>query len=196
MTSCLLFARMMPVSKFLQSSIGGFFNPKFMNYFNRKINIVAISVIFVFQMVFPHFTYAYVITNSGMRNSVVSIANSPQEIMFDAISNDQKAKLPQSAPRSAHKKVRVSMTAYSSTPGQTDSTPFITANGSHVKDGIVAANFLPFGTKVRIPEVFGDKVFSVEDRMNARYYYKIDVWMPTYEEAKNFGIKYVEVEIF
>ena len=88
------------------------------------------------------------------------------------------------------------MTAYSSTPDQTDSTPFITANGSHVRDGIVAANFLPFGTKVRIPEVFGDKVFSVEDRMNARYYYKMDVWMPTYEEARDFGLKYVEVEIF
>ncbi len=186
----------MPVSKFLQSSIGGFFNPKFMNYFNKKYNIVAFVVILSFQMIFPHFTYAYVITNSGMRNSVVAIANSPQAIMFDANNDEPIIKLPLSAPRNAHKKVRVSMTAYSSTLGQTDSTPFITANGSHVRDGIVATNFLPFGTKVRIPEVFGDKVFSVEDRMNARYYYKIDVWMPTYEEAKNFGVKYVEVEIF
>lgn len=166
-----------------------------MNYFNRKINIVAIVIIFTFQMVFPHFTYAFVIANSGMRNSMVAIANSPQEIMFDASSN-QTGKLPISASREAHRKIKVSMTAYSSTPGQTDSTPFITANGSHVRDGIVAANFLSFGTQVRIPEVFGDKVFSVEDRMNARYYYKIDVWMPTYEEAKNFGVKYVEVEVF
>lgn len=190
-----MFDILMPVSKFLHISIGGFFNPKFMNYFRKKINIVAIAVVFFFQMVFPHFTYAYVIANSGVRNSVLAIANSPQEIMFDA-GSDEVAKLPLATTRSAHKKIKVSMTAYSSTPGQTDSTPFITANGSHVRDGIVAANFLPFGTKVKIPEVFGDKVFSVEDRMNARYYYKIDVWMPTYEEAKKFGVKYVEVEIF
>lgn len=167
-----------------------------MNYFRKKINIVVIAAILIFQMIFPHYTYAYVIANSGIRNSVVAIANSPQEIMFDANSNEPAVKLPLSDLRVAHKKIKVSMTAYSSTPGQTDSTPFITANGSHVRDGIVATNFLPFGTKVKIPEVFGDKVFSVEDRMNARYYYKIDVWMPTYEEAKNFGVKYVEVEIF
>lgn len=157
---------------------------------------MAIAVIFIFQMIFPHLTYAYAISNSSIRNSVIAIANSPQEIMFDASSDDSNVKLPVSAPRVATKKMMVSMTAYSSTPGQTDDSPFITANGSHVRDGIVAANFLPFGTKVKIPELYGDKVFSVEDRMNARYYYKIDIWMPTYEEAKAFGVKYVEVEIF
>jgi len=167
-----------------------------MKYLRKKINLIAIIAVVIFQMVFPHYTYAYVIANANMRNSVVAIANSPQAIIFDAVSNDSIIKLPTATSRVAHKTMKVSMTAYSSTPGQTDSTPFITANGSHVRDGIVAANFLPFGTKVKIPELYGDKVFSVEDRMNARYYYKIDVWMPTYEEAKKFGVKYVEVEIF
>lgn len=170
-----------------------------MNYFNKKSNLVtiaAIVVIFVLQLVFPNLTYADVAVNSSVKNSVLAIANSPQEIMFEANSAENEVKLPVSVSRSAHKKMKIPMTAYSSTPGQTDSTPFITANGSHVRDGIVAANFLPFGTKVKIPEVFGDKVFSVEDRMNARYYYKMDVWMPTYEKAVNFGVKYVEVEIF
>ena len=93
------------------------------------------------------------------------------------------------------KTVRIPITAYSSTPGQTDASPFITASGSHVRDGIVAANFLPIGTEVKIPELYGDKVFVVEDRMNGRYWYKMDIWMKTYPEAKNFGLKYAEVTV-
>jgi len=51
------------------------------------------------------------------------------------------------------KKILVVITAYSSTVDQTDDTPFITANGSFVRDGIVANNMLPFGTKIKIPEL-------------------------------------------
>lgn len=91
--------------------------------------------------------------------------------------------------------IRVSVSAYSSDPWQTDDTPFITASGSHVRDGIIAANFLPFGTKVRFPHIFGDKVFVVEDRMNKRYPYKMDVWMEHTSEARKFGVKYAEVQI-
>jgi len=90
----------------------------------------------------------------------------------------------------------ITVTAYSSTPDQTDSTPFITASGTYVHDGIVAANFLPFGTKIKLPELFGDKVFSVEDRMNSKYYYRVDVWMLTREAAKQFGAQYVKVEVY
>jgi 3D (Asp-Asp-Asp) domain-containing protein len=89
----------------------------------------------------------------------------------------------------------VPMTAYTSRPEETDSTPFITADGSHVRDGIVAANFLPFGTKVRIPELFGDKIFEVHDRMNKRYPYKMDFWMEDYGEAIRFGVRYAHVEV-
>lgn len=80
------------------------------------------------------------------------------------------------------------VTAYSSTPDQTDDTPFITASGSTVRDGIVATNLLPFGTKVKIPEFFGDKVFVVEDRMHQRKTNNIDVWMDSKEKALKFGI--------
>jgi 3D (Asp-Asp-Asp) domain-containing protein len=89
----------------------------------------------------------------------------------------------------------VPMTAYTSRPEETDDTPFITADGSHVRDGIVACNFLPFGTKVRIPSLFGDKVFEVHDRMNKRYPYKMDIWMADYSEAIQFGVKYAHIEI-
>ena len=167
-----------------------------MNYLPKKLNATAIIAVFAYQLVFPQFSYASVLDNFISQDSILAIVNSPQAMIFDASSVELSTKLPVSTLRKAHRKVQVSVTAYSSTPDQTDSTPFTTANGSQVRDGIVATNFLPFGTKVRIPELFGDKVFSVEDRMNARYYYKIDVWLPTYEAAKNFGIRYVEVEVF
>lgn len=83
----------------------------------------------------------------------------------------------------------ISMTAYNSEVGQTDSTPFTTADGSHVRDGIIAANFLPFNTKVRIPELFGDRVFQVHDRMNPRYNLRADVWMQHKKDALKFGLK-------
>jgi len=86
-------------------------------------------------------------------------------------------------------------TAYSSTPDQTDDTPFITASNTHVRDGIVAANFLRFGAKIRFPTLYGDKVFVVEDRMNSRYDYRVDIWMRTREEAKQFGAKIVPIEV-
>ena len=95
----------------------------------------------------------------------------------------------------AMRTLKVTVTAYSSTPDQTDSTPFITANGQHVRDGIIAANFLPFGTKVRIPEYFGDRIFTVQDRMNARYYYRADVWFKTRADAVSFGAPYTVVEV-
>lgn len=95
----------------------------------------------------------------------------------------------------------VRATGYSSTPDQTDDTPFITASGTYVRDGIIAANFsingrrVPFGTKVRIPEIYGDKVFLVEDRMNSRYTNNLDVWFPERSLAKEFGSKRVVIEV-
>jgi len=85
------------------------------------------------------------------------------------------------------------VTAYSSTPEETDDTPFITASGSTVRDGIVATNLLPFGTKVQIPEYFGDKVFVVEDRMHRRKTENIDIWMPTKQDALRFGITRAQI---
>lgn len=94
------------------------------------------------------------------------------------------------------RKVKMIATGYSSTVAQTDSTPFITASGSMVADGIVANNLLPFGTEIRIPELYGDKVFVVEDRMNKRKgYYHVDIWFPEYEQAKEFGAKTIYIEV-
>lgn len=90
---------------------------------------------------------------------------------------------------------QVWVTAYSSTPEETDESPFITASQTEVRDGIVAVNFLPFGTKIRIPKVFGDKIFIVEDRMHRRKTNYVDVWMNSKDSAKEFGIVKASIEI-
>ena len=90
------------------------------------------------------------------------------------------------------------LTAYSSSSDETDDTPFTTASGGSVRDGVVANNCLSYGTEIQIPELFGDKTFIVEDRKHSRYSCSwVDVWYPSKEEAKEFGIsRRVEVRIF
>jgi 3D (Asp-Asp-Asp) domain-containing protein len=91
------------------------------------------------------------------------------------------------------------MTAYNSEVGQTDDSPCITANGFNVcKHGIedtIAANFLKMGTKVRIPELFGDRIFVVRDRMNARHANRVDVWFKDRSAAIKFGIRVAKIEV-
>lgn len=93
------------------------------------------------------------------------------------------------------KTLKVWVTAYSSTPEETDDTPFITAWNTQVRDGIVATNLLPFGSKIRIPELFGDKIFTVEDRMHRRKTDFVDVWMETKLQALEFGISKTSIEV-
>lgn len=89
----------------------------------------------------------------------------------------------------------VKITAYTSAPEETDDTPFITATGNTVRDGIVATNFLPFGTRIQIPKLFGEKVFVVDDRMHPRMKNVVDIWMEDKQEALKFGFKNAEIAI-
>ena len=96
---------------------------------------------------------------------------------------------------SDHELCSIVVTAYSSTPDQTDDTPFTTAWQTPVRDGVIAANFLPFGTKVKFPEMYGDKVFTVEDRLARKNSHKIDIWFPSRQDALQFGKRTLVVEI-
>ncbi len=89
--------------------------------------------------------------------------------------------------------VEVTATAYSSSSGETDGSPLITASGTKVRHGIVATNFLPLHTKILI----GNEVFTVEDRMNDRYDNMriIDIWMPSLEAAQAFGTRTLLIQI-
>lgn len=93
------------------------------------------------------------------------------------------------------KKAKVIVTAYSSSFDETDNTPFVTASGNRVRDGIVANNQLRFGTKIKIPKLFGDKIFTVEDRMHSRFSRRVDVWMSSKAKALRFGKVAAEIEI-
>ena len=87
------------------------------------------------------------------------------------------------------------VTAYTSDPDETSDHPLITASGGMVGDGIVAANFLPFGTQIEIPSLFGNKVFTVEDRTSQKFSGRVDIWMPTVTKAINFGIQHAQIVI-
>lgn len=123
------------------------------------------------------------------------------EIVFD--DNDSEKALTATTTASTTSKVVQygyhSMTAYNSEVGQTDNSPCITANGFDVcKHGIedtIAANFLPFGTKVRIPDMFGDRIFIVRDRMNRRYSERVDVWFKSRADAMQFGVRTLRIEV-
>lgn len=118
-----------------------------------------------------------------------------QTIQQNSIIESNSPKTPKSRNKYTSKTFHVTATAYSSTPDQTDDSPFITASGTYVRDGIIATNFLPMGTLIKIPDLYGDKIFIVEDRMNRRYVYNIDIWFPERNLAKNFGVKRVEIEV-
>lgn len=110
-------------------------------------------------------------------------------------------------------------TAYSSDPRQTDASPCTPAlqgfdmcwyYEQYGQEDTIATNFLPLGTHVKFPDLFGDRVFVVRDRMNARYNgtRRVDIWIgsshPESQEiiqeakqkAKTFGVKRVKMEVY
>jgi len=91
----------------------------------------------------------------------------------------------------------MTVTGYSSTEAETDDTPFITASGKYVFPGVAASNVLPIGTKFRLPKLFGDRIFVVEDRMHSRYNNKkwVDVWFDSQDKAIKFGKRFSKIEI-
>lgn len=87
--------------------------------------------------------------------------------------------------------VPVTITAYSSTVGQCDSTPYLTASDHSVHVGIIAVSDdlveemgLRFGQRVLIP---GHGLFEVQDRMNSRWKRRVDIWQEDHEVARRFG---------
>lgn len=140
--------------------------------FSHRLAIILVLINFVFNVSFPQ--------------------------MAEAKTAVEANHLPLAGDREPRRVAKIVLTAYSSTPGQTDNTPFITANGLTVYDGLVAANWLPLGTRVRIPELFGDKIFTVNDRMHPRFGAgRVDLWLDApIDEVKEFGVKRVAMEVY
>jgi 3D (Asp-Asp-Asp) domain-containing protein len=163
-----------------------------------RLILATIGVIFCFLFL-PYAVMVEANNNTNNKTSQIETnANFPKSMILvqqNAIlsQNDHETKITEKIKEIPKNKMKVLATAYSSTVDQCDSTPFITASGTHVHDGTIAANFLKFGTKVKFPSLYGDKIFIVEDRMKSNY--KVDLWFPTRQEAKNFGAKWIEMEI-
>ncbi|MFA6467180.1 MAG: hypothetical protein WCV71_04975 [Patescibacteria group bacterium] len=159
--------------KGLQKELGNSIKPLFL-----------LVVIFIFS--FPHATISQTLVEN---TQIGPIPEQSIRAYYDGPT------LPEIPARPADRIMYIVVTAYNSEVGQTDNSPFITAFGTQVRDGIVATNFLPKGTIVRFPEKFGSKEFVVEDRMNSRYYYHMDIWMTERSEAVKFGAKFLKMEI-
>ncbi len=97
--------------------------------------------------------------------------------------------------KAIRKNYMVELSAYTSEVAQTDDSPFITAKGTYVRDGIVATNMFPFGTAIKIPSLYGDKIFVVEDRMNTRYQKNVDIWFADKTAALKLGRRLVQIEV-
>ena len=143
---------------------------KWENIMGQKIKVISIvlGIVLLFIAAFPDISYG-----------LIGVGNEPEPEKLE--------------PRVLSSEVW--LTAYSSSPDETDDTPFVTASGERVRDGIVAANFLPLGSAIQIPEIFGDRIFVVKDRMHSRKTDFVDVWMSSKQEAKEFGIHRTDILI-
>ncbi|TSC63982.1 MAG: hypothetical protein G01um1014106_316, partial [Parcubacteria group bacterium Gr01-1014_106] len=99
-------------------------------------------------------------------------------------------------------KMIATLSAYSPRAVETDSTPCIGARG-RVFRGMVASNFLPKGTQLRIEggglaellDIEPDQ-FYIGDSMNDRYGRGfMDIWVPKTQKAREFGRRRLEVQI-
>lgn len=115
----------------------------------------------------------------------------PNKSLFSHLKSWLSTRAPSPNAYQPGSKFTVTATGYAPSPYQTDSTPCITASGTRVRRGTVAANFLPFGT---ILDIQGER-YIVEDRTNPRYRNRLDIFFIHTSDALEFGIKPLEITI-
>ena len=94
--------------------------------------------------------------------------------------------------------IPVTITAYASEVEITDDEPFITASGRRVRPGTLAVSRDLLRTYTTdAPFDYGDRVrlgkygeFVVDDTMNPRWTRRVDIWVPTIDEAQQLGKRY------
>ena len=88
---------------------------------------------------------------------------------------------------------RATITAYSSSVDECDDTPFITASGTRTRLGVIACPvYYKFGEIFKIDGEY----YICEDRMSTKYPHRFDIWFPSKQEAKEFGIKIKEITYY
>ncbi len=103
--------------------------------------------------------------------------------------------------RPKEEKFVAELTAYTSRVGETDSDPFIAANGEYVYDGLLACSReYPFGTKV----IINDRTYTCGDRMAQKNDHAVnlslkkprfDIWMESLADARQWGRRSVTVTV-
>ncbi len=188
---------------FFNLPIMSLFKPKFIQ--NSTVQILPYIVVLAF---FVQFLSPAIAESKAGEKLVLATKKSEKELIIDILAKElawkdgrisffandsEKERI-----RQPDRVIKAVITAYTSTPDQTDDDPFIAATGKRVHDGMIAANGMPFGTVIKIPALYGEKEFVVEDRMNARYGFgRMDVWLDTSKaEARKFGVKRLQVEIY
>lgn len=194
-----------------------------MNYFNKTSyqhifeTLVSYVVLAAIALSAIPAQAVNAVTDEVMVTSILPVL-SVKNIDLSALESET-ALFPEIQPAEPKRTMWVVATAYSSDPWQTDSSPCTPAM-SHfdmcaefVETGVadtIATNMLPLGTKVKFPDLYGDKVFVVRDRMNAKYNgtNRIDFWIgseqPTNQtiirdakqKAIQFGVKRLKMEIY
>lgn len=159
-------------------------------FLRRKQKLyLTFSILSLLNIVYPHQASAQVTKKleAGMTGSV--------SVIIATAVPQPAPRLPDVPGKPAKRTVVVVATAYTSTVAETDSDPFTTASGAKVADGVIAMNGMPFGTKVRLPDHYGDKVFTVLDRMGRGGKNRIDIWMQSRHQAFDWGVRKVRIEI-
>lgn len=127
-----------------------------------------------------------------LKNNLMDIKEELQkqnDTLYNAIIDQQK-RLDDIFLNSVEK--RAVITAYNATIAQTDGNPTITASGQKIREGIVASNCDPFGTKV----IIRGKLYEVQDRGAKRHGCNwFDIFMWSMPEAKSFGRRVETVRI-
>ncbi|HTW96379.1 MAG TPA: hypothetical protein VMD74_01815 [Candidatus Methylomirabilis sp.] len=192
----------------------------FKKYLKLAINklierlILVISILMLANLIFfPHsaladtgnnannsnsFDYSYNLAEDNQVNSWLKVLDFGQ--FLDKQVEVKDSHLPENNGLDVQYSRNIVLTAYNSEIGQTDDNPCITANGFNVcknaKEDTIAVNGMKFGTRVRFPDLYGEKVFVVRDRMNSRYdSSRADIWMISKADAKKFGVKLARMEV-
>lgn len=85
--------------------------------------------------------------------------------------------------------LKVDVTWYTSSVQETDSTPFVTADGSRVKDGIIAVSHnllavFEYGDSLYVEDLGW---FEVHDCMHQRWMNAVDIWCGDSTDARQNG---------
>ena len=134
----------------------------------------------------------------SMEQNIESLSKIAGEVSRETLEAKITSEKNQKDKKSIGTPIKAELTAYSDDPRCSGQWGSKTAMQTRTRLGVIAApSNIPLGSKMYIPELAnykGDAMFDVEDRGGAIKIkndgtYVIDVWVPTYEEAKKFGRK-------